>query len=528
MLKQIFDPSEQCGAQNPLVTLSKNFGQTNSQIAEQKNTFDGPISTNYTGKLLAEEYLEKVAQRMPAQNTFDMRKIIEGLPTEEKREGTTMEKSWEKAQRKAMALEWSEQFMQNNQRNWADEFEQTLTMSRGKAAESETEGGQNEGIVSSTWAKDFLEHYDCFSENGGAAMASEWEREFLTRAEGRGASERHSPNGEMSFFDYESAWEAMHSKETQEKYQFSRENPFVGEQRAREKAEETFREGRVADSILHYEAAVRREPQNVELWHSLGIALAENEDDPRAISALRNALKLDPSHKPSLLALSVSLANESFDHLALHELHKWICVHEKKEMPRDSSENTSLFRQYTQLDGTEFSKIEQQFLASAGLDQSDKAELQNAMGVLYNLARDFDRAVDCVRSALSFRPEDPVLWNRLGATLANADRAAEAINAYKSALHLFPAYVRARYNLGIACTNLNSYKDAAAHFVTALQLQNAPENSQIWSKLRSAMIRLTGDDEPSTDCFDALERRQLDRIVTFLRHKNTFERMDEQ
>ncbi|KAL3079027.1 hypothetical protein niasHS_014809 [Heterodera schachtii] len=528
MLKQIFDPSEQCGAQNPLVTLSKNFGQTNSQIAEQKNTFDGPISTNDTGKLLAEEYLEKVAQRMPAQNTFDMRKIMERLPMEEKREGTTMEQSWEKAQRKAMALEWSEQFMQNNQRNWADEFEQTLTISRGKAAESETEGVQNEGVVSSTWAKDFLEHYDCFSENGGAAMASEWEREFLTRAEGRGASERHSPNGEMSFFDYESAWEAMHSKETQEKYQFSRENPFVGEQRAREKAEETFREGRVADSILHYEAAVRREPQNVALWHALGIALAENEDDPRAISALRNALKLDPSHKPSLLALSVSLANESFDHLALHELHKWICVHEKKEMPRDSSENTSLFRQYTQLDGTEFSKIEQQFLASAGRDQSDKAELQNAMGVLYNLARDFDRAVDCVRSALSFRPEDPVLWNRLGATLANADRAAEAINAYKSALHLFPAYVRARYNLGIACTNLNSYKDAAAHFVTALQLQNAPENSQIWSKLRSAMIRLTGDDEPSTDCFDALERRQLDRIVTFLRHKNTFELMAEQ
>lgn len=90
--------------------------------------------------------------------------------------------------------------------------------------------------------------------------------------------------------------------------------------------------------------------------------------------------------------------------------------------------------------------------------------------VLYNLGNDYERALDCLRAALSLRPEvlskkaqkhffkDPMLWNRFGATLANADRSAEAINAYKRALQLSPSYVRARYNLGTACMNLNSYR----------------------------------------------------------------------
>uniref|UniRef100_A0A183C6F3 TPR_REGION domain-containing protein n=1 Tax=Globodera pallida TaxID=36090 RepID=A0A183C6F3_GLOPA len=499
----------------------------NECLIRRINAVDKILWSLFPKILLAQEYLEKIAQRTPAQNTFDMRQMMARLPVvvEQKEAGmeTMMEESWEKAQQKGLALEWSDQFL------LAEKFEQRLN--GGEEARGEA---PRDGFVS-TWAKEFLDRYDSSSspvatsngqmleEGEAAAMAQFWEREFLTHG---GADERQAPGRETAFFDYESAWEAIHSKEAQEQYGFNREvrfgveilmeksfkNPFVGEHKPLERALATFHEGRVAESILHYEAAVRKEPDNVELWYSLGIALAENEDDPRAISALRNALKLDPCHKPSLLALSVSLANESYDHLALHELHKWICVHEKKELPKDNSQNTSLYRQYAQLEGAEFTKIEQHFLASINRDHnSDQAELQNAL--------DYDRAVGCVRAALASHPEDPVLWNRLGATLANADRSAEAINAYKRALQLFPSYVRARYNLGIACTNLNSYRDAAAHFVTAIQLQNSPENAQIWSKLRSAMIRLVGEDEPSADCFAALERRELDGIVAFLQRK---------
>ena len=50
------------------------------------------------------------------------------------------------------------------------------------------------------------------------------------------------------------------------------------------------------------------------------------------------------------------------------------------------------------------------------------------------------------------------MWNRLGATLANGSRSEEAVDAYHNALQLEPGFVRARYNLGITCQNLNAYK----------------------------------------------------------------------
>jgi peroxin-5 len=46
----------------------------------------------------------------------------------------------------------------------------------------------------------------------------------------------------------------------------------------------------------------------------------------------------------------------------------------------------------------------------------------------------------------------------MGATMANGDRPAEAVAAYSRALELYPAYVRARYNLGISCMNLKSHR----------------------------------------------------------------------
>ena len=50
--------------------------------------------------------------------------------------------------------------------------------------------------------------------------------------------------------------------------------------------------------------------------------------------------------------------------------------------------------------------------------------------------------------------QDPLLYNRLGATLANSGKTDEAIRYYQEALDIQPAYVRARFNLAVASMNL--------------------------------------------------------------------------
>ena len=47
---------------------------------------------------------------------------------------------------------------------------------------------------------------------------------------------------------------------------------------------------------------------------------------------------------------------------------------------------------------------------------------------------------------------------QIGATLANSDRSSESVEAYRRALSLSPGYIRARYNLVIACLNLHAYR----------------------------------------------------------------------
>uniref|UniRef100_A0A1I8B3L5 TPR_REGION domain-containing protein n=1 Tax=Meloidogyne hapla TaxID=6305 RepID=A0A1I8B3L5_MELHA len=461
MLKQLFDISEKKGDQNKLITLSKNYGNTQTIISSGvERSINEFINFGENNDLFVQEYLANISNQTKPPNTFDMKQLLNQLP-ENNLNIENLEHFWINSlnisKSISLANDWTKEFNQNElNKKWMNEF---ISEQKNLKMENEWEK-TNEGSV---WAKDFLENYDLNEKQinnnlNNNYLNNNWENEFLNDF---GKQEEN-----LEFFDYESTWENYNSKEAQEKYEFNKANPFLNEENSIEKAKENLSYGRIADSILYYEAAIQKDPKNVEIWYSLGIALAENEQDPKAISALRNALKLNSKHLKSILALSVSLANESFDCLALHELNKFICIYKncsEEEIPKDNKENTSFGFQYKKLDKNEFLK-------------------------------------------------DPILWNRLGATLANADRSAEAINAYKRALQISPSYVRVRYNLGVSCMNLQSYREAAIHFLAALKIQHSPEHSLIWSRLRSAIIRMENI-QLDNEIFEAINCHDLDKIT---------------
>lgn len=66
----------------------------------------------------------------------------------------------------------------------------------------------------------------------------------------------------------------------------------------------------------------------------------------------------------------------------------------------------------------------------------EDADVHIVLGVLYNLSREYDRAIESFQTALKLKPRDYSLWNKLGATQANSVQSADAIYAYQKVIFI--------------------------------------------------------------------------------------------
>ncbi|XP_030761592.1 peroxisomal targeting signal 1 receptor isoform X2 [Sitophilus oryzae] len=288
----------------------------------------------------------------------------------------------------------------------------------------------------------------------------------------------------------------------QKEYEFSEENPMLNLPNPIEKGKELLESGDFPSAVLCFEAAVKQQPENPEAWLLLGTTQAENEQDPNAIAALNKCLQLDPTNLTALMSAAVSYTNESYYNQACSMLLNWLKHNPKYQdlVPKD----LNLSRANQKL-------LQDLYLKAAQRNpQNIDYEVQCGLGVLCNLTGEYDKAADCFRSALSVRPDDARLWNRLGATLANGSKSEEAVEAYYHALHLVPGFIRARYNVGITCINLRAYKEAVEHFLTALNQQARGKDV-----LNSGAISQMSDTIWSTltMCTSLMDRRDLTPLV---------------
>ncbi|KAL9081258.1 MAG: hypothetical protein Q9159_007378 [Coniocarpon cinnabarinum] len=252
--------------------------------------------------------------------------------------------------------------------------------------------------------------------------------------------------------------------------------------------------GNLSLAALAFEAAVQQDPHHVAAWTRLGAAQAQNEKETPAMRALEQAIALDPTNLDALMGLAVSNINESYERSAYRFLERWLSLKYPEivpprglEDPLDNSLANTEFG-FSELEETH-ARVTQEFIRAAQLSpdpQSMDPDVQVGLGVLFYGKEEYDKAVDCFSAALQSSEtgslnsqqsvnQRPLLWNRLGATLANSGRSEEAINAYEKALEFNPNFVRARYNLGVSCINIGCYREAAQHLLGALEMHKSVE-----------------------------------------------------
>lgn len=302
-----------------------------------------------------------------------------------------------------------------------------------------------------------------------------------------------------------------------ENYLFEEDNIFRTTSNAFEEGVRVMKEGgNLSLAALAFEAAVQHNPEHVEAWVYLGNAQAQNEKETAAIRAMEQATKLDPNNLEALMGLAVSYTNEGYDATAYRTLERWLSIKypnilDPKDLhPRSEADMGFGFTDREVLHG----KVTERFIKAAQLSPDGEhmdPDVQVGLGVLFYGAEEYDKAVDCFESALhsselgtsNQQEKLHLLWNRLGATLANSGRSEEAITAYEQALSIAPNFVRARYNLGVSCININCHQEAAGHFLAALEMHKAIEKTG-----RRQAYEILGDHSitPTDEIDEALDR----------------------
>ncbi|KAJ3396344.1 hypothetical protein HDU92_003403 [Lobulomyces angularis] len=336
--------------------------------------------------------------------------------------------------------------------------------------------------LANKWAQNF---------NGTQVKSGEWEEDFLMEqhasSSSNWATEYHesgpeydwnSRNDNISWVDEfngislnakdetltwnEEFQNSVTRKGPSNLYPFTKNNLFLNQ--SIDSLQQLSTKSHLSESILSLEALVQMEPNNAQCWYQLGMKQQENENDHLAVVSLLNALELNPKLLDAWIALAVSYANENSNEGVLESLTKWI-------------ENNDLYKNKGNLKNRQYGREGHEFLTKKFLALARErplevdADVQVALGILFNVSNEYQKAIDCFESALSKRPQDYLLWNKLGATLANSKNSVRSLDAYFNALSINPEFIRARYNLAISCISLQQYTEAAEHLLGGLQIQ---------------------------------------------------------
>lgn len=153
------------------------------------------------------------------------------------------------------------------------------------------------------------------------------------------------------------------------------------------------------------------DPDSSRAWFDLAIKQQELERDDQAIRALLQCISLDPECKEAYLALSVSYTNEGMIREGHSVLERWVDGASESGLARNKGDDADLGRFETGAPGVHKNQrhevLTRELMRMARLmpEGDIDADVQVALGVLFNASEEYEKAQDCFRAALFARQD---------------------------------------------------------------------------------------------------------------------------
>ncbi|KAL3230134.1 Peroxisomal targeting signal receptor [Nakaseomyces bracarensis] len=266
----------------------------------------------------------------------------------------------------------------------------------------------------------------------------------------------------------------------------------------------------LTEIALAFEAAIQEQDQQhlIDSWYRLGLVQLQNEREEKAVEAFQQVLALDPNHIEAMKLLAVSYINEGDKTRAIGAITGILAAKGIK---------TEEFKEELNIVNTkEVLEHILRHIPSTSININHDKDILTALALINYLLNRPENSIKCFEKILEHDPKDEIVWNHLGATMANSSQYERAIKTYLRTIELKPSFVRARYNLGSTLVKTGEYQKGIESLLIALTMQgtkvpiqfkNLSEfieilrgietetNNTIIKSLKNALTKLPPDDD---------------------------------